>query len=346
MRARPERLVRLHGRAYEGCVARPQGTTWSSVAGRVPGKGGGGTLVRRYQEIPRRGPRFVLHMGSVGVHRERYTNFTETGVHAQDDEIALTGWTEGRHCSRHSSFFLLLIVIPGCLAMSRRKRVLDLEPRDFSIPAKMLERARAETSPRKVRPKPVMAGQKRKRHIGNSKSKQTAQFDGDPLEDIGTWRCSEPIRAGVDCSAEPSAVNDEGCATDPSGPGLDHLLSPSLGACNLESTTTVPEPSPFYPDLDDDDDVNLELRRYAEAINTAAGRFDYVSGRLFIVQGWDSSRMQATVRTTKLISAFPLNSPQDSMVPSHIRDPWLQRALSSLYMPPGCVWKLHTPSLL
>jgi hypothetical protein len=181
--------------------------------------------------------------------------------------------------------------------MSRKRRVVDVEG-DFEVPAGMLERARAEVSPAKIRSQ--TAGKKRKTTAGKGSTNTNTVVDSREIAQRSLHSTVE--RWDDQPSAQEDGLDIEGHVEHDDDGLLGLAASSGPMAVQPDMATTTDSSSPFYPDEEGDGDN--ELRRYADAVDTAAARFDYLVGQLFIVQGWDSSRMQATVSFESVLTLF------------------------------------------
>ncbi|KAJ3500821.1 hypothetical protein NMY22_g19133 [Coprinellus aureogranulatus] len=152
---------------------------------------------------------------------------------------------------------------------TRKKRMLNLD--DHELPDSFFD-----TPEESYVQSPGTDRKHRKRQGGarRDERQKRSQVDGDDAPAGALTSAQDHVSDPIWVAASPDAHGPSGIDSDVDGPhhGEDDGSS----------------------DSDSSDEYDLELETYAEAVNTNVALFESVHGRLFVVQGWDSSRNETT----------------------------------------------------
>ena len=179
-------------------------------------------------------------------------------------------------------------------SMFSRKRTNPDAQGTASFPSELLNAAWNEGSPTKVSKRDSLwygkgrrPATKRKKHAESEK-----RTEGGGVDDPPGWQ-SEDSRSTVTMG---SSQVDDGSAH--SGSDAQRASSPSfhegLGSCAqpLIDPATDSEPDELGSDSSNHDE---ELEIYVDSVNSEVAGFDYIGGKVYVVQGWDSVRRKTTV---------------------------------------------------
>lgn len=173
---------------------------------------------------------------------------------------------------------------------SRQKRVLNLESHELPD---------IEGSEGTLWRSPGKEKKQRKWKEGSRSKRKGAKANAQKGSSVGP-ATSETIPAtggqedGLDSSAGSTGLASFESLNHDHEDNLDN--HESLGG--LGPSDAVIEDSDATMDDDSDSDYDYDLETYAEAVNTNVAGYQPVFGRLFVVQGWNSSRSETTVRLT------------------------------------------------
>jgi hypothetical protein len=158
-----------------------------------------------------------------------------------------------------------------------------------SFPSKLLDDALNEGSPTKISKHDSLwygqgrrAAPRRKNHMQGAENPVATW-----LEDLSGQRSDDSIQV------EEGSVDGGRSSWSPmldDGPGLDQDSPPLTDTATKSDGFDSPSDN---PDIRSNHDEELEI--YVDTMNSEVAGFDYVGGKVYVVQGWDSSRCQTTV---------------------------------------------------
>jgi hypothetical protein len=163
-------------------------------------------------------------------------------------------------------------------------------------------------------------GRKRQRHSAqfdpydSDEAEPAAQYPTslfESVDDINAWvsptkavkKYQKPLKRRQTNRTKGSSVSveDQGYRRsddEDEGPEPMPLGLLSFGPSDME----VPEALPHVPSPPRDLSEDPQVAAYAEAVDASVAVFQHIGNGIFVVQGWDSRRCQATVRTFYLLS--------------------------------------------